>query len=109
MPRPPAIRRRRQSPWDKQVLGVAVRRAERGTTITPGAPLKLTEPRVKLMHAIGAGEVKRGLQQYRNDWRWHGLTVTARIEQLIGCGWCEVVDGHPKLTDAGREALPGGA
>lgn len=102
---PPHIRRRRKSPYDSQVLGVAVRRAEHSQPARVAPAPTLTEPRVKLMRAIAKGEVKRGLQGYRNDWRWHGTTVTGRVEQLTACEWVQIIDGHPVLSLAGEAVL----
>lgn len=105
-PLPPHIRRRHKSPYDKQVLGVAVRRAE---SAQAPAPLKLTESRATLMRAIANGEVKAGQGQYVGDWRHDGATVTARVVQLIKAGWAEPVRRHVELTEAGTAALGGAA
>lgn len=98
--------RRHKNPFDKQVLGVAVRRAE---AAQEPVLLKLTEPRIKLMRAVEAGEVKAGQGSYIGDWRWSGLTVTARVTQLLKAGWAEVEGKHVTLTEAGKTALGGAA
>ena len=102
-PLPGHYRRKHRSPFDRQVLGVAVRRAE---AAQDPIVLNLTEPRLKLMHAVAAGEVKAGQGSYVGDWRWSGLTVTARVVQLFRAGWAEVEGKHVTLTDAGRSQLP---
>lgn len=94
--------RRRRTPFDKQVLGVAVRRAE---AAQEPIVLKLTEPRIKLLTAIDAGEVKAGQGGYIGDWRWSGLTVTGRVQQLFRAGWAEVSGRHVALTEAGVAVL----
>lgn len=104
MPLPGHMRRRHKSPYDKQVLGVAVRRAE---AAQDPVLLKLTVPRVQLMNAVAAGEVKAGQGSYIGDWRWSGLTVTARVVQLMRAGWAEVEGKHVALTEAGKTALAG--
>lgn len=96
--------RRHKNPFDKQVLGVAVRRAE---AAQEPVVLKLTLPRIQLMKAIGAGEVKAGQGSFVGEWRWAGLTVTARVVQLMRAGWAGSAGKHVELTDAGREALAG--
>lgn len=97
--------RGRRNPFNSQVLGIRVRRAEHATPVTP---LKLTESRLQLMHAIAAGEVKQGRGQYVGGYRWHELTVTVRVRQLIAAGWAR--DGKTvELTDAGLAAMGGAA
>lgn len=100
----PPFRRKTRSPYDRQVLGVRVRAAE---AATQPIALKLTEPRLKLMRAIAAGEVKVGHGSYANHWRWSGTTVTERVGQLLGADWVHVVAKHVELTEAGRAVLDG--
>lgn len=97
----PRYRRKPSSPFNKQVLGVAVRIAEREPR-----PLKLTEFRVKLMRAIDNGEVKAGHGSYIGQWRWQGMTITGKVLQLIHAGWVCQVKQHAELTDAGKLVLP---
>lgn len=99
----PPFRRRPSNAYAGQVLGVRVRAAE---VATQPMPLKLTEPRVKLMRAISGGEVKAGRDSYAGHWRWHGLTVSKRVKQLLDARWAQVVAKHVELTDAGRAVLP---
>lgn len=101
MPFPPPFRRRgSRDPYRNQVLGVVVRQAEREPS-----PLKLTEPRVKLMRAIEAKEVKLGKGRFAQDWRWRGDTVTQRVNLIIRAGWAEPKGAHVELTEAGRVVL----
>ena len=111
MPIPPHLRKRRTNPLAGQVLGVLVRQAEREPT-----PLKLTEPRRKLMEGIGRGEVWPGKGRYAVDglgrpgYRWHhgngdSETVTMRIHELIQARWAVKGETHLELTEAGQAAL----
>lgn len=103
--RSPYAGRKPRNPFNQQVLGIRVRRAEHATPVTP---LKLTESRLKLMAAIGASEVKAGRGQYVGGYRWHELTVSGRVRQLIAAGWAR--DGKTvELTEAGLAAMGGAA
>jgi hypothetical protein len=98
--RPPYIRRKLRSPFDKAALGVLVRRAERGVQ-----QLNVTEYRLTLLRAIERKEIKAGRGSFDGHWRWHGSTVTAACLEMLHARWVEPVGAHLELTDAGRDVL----
>lgn len=77
------------------------------------ADLHPTKTRLALLAAIQAGEVT-GYPHYETgyvDYFW-GITVTARVNEMIRAGWVTPPPGgerrpdfKPELTEAGRKVL----
>lgn len=96
--------RRTRNLFDRaQIAPLRIRRA-------PADPIDLHPSlvRVTLLRAINAGHVKPGQGRYSGGWRWDGVTVTRRVNELAHGGWITIQDApkrHLDVTTRGGEIL----
>ena len=87
--------RRPRNPFaNAQIAPYRVRRA-----LAPPVELKPNTVRLVLLSAIKAGQVKPGQGQYVGGWRWDGVTVTNRVNQLANAEWIKIHDAPKRRLE----------
>lgn len=90
---------RRRDPFARaQIAPLRLRRAT-------GQPIELHPnlARLSLLRAVAAGDVKPGRGRYAGGWRWSGVTVTNRINELAQAEWITVSEApRRRVFVAGR-------